>query len=55
MKKHIFVAFIFLSSFLNGQAQINLVGAGLNSITGSIDIVTIQNQKITETKKLVIH
>ncbi|MFZ4521071.1 MAG: T9SS type A sorting domain-containing protein [Bacteroidales bacterium] len=42
MKTYISVVCVFLCTVLTGQAQINLVGASLNTATGSIDIVKWQ-------------
>jgi hypothetical protein len=42
MRTHIIAVCIFLFSILSGQAQINLVGASLNTSAGSIDILKWQ-------------
>lgn len=42
MRTFIFAISIFLCNILSGQAQISLVGASVNSSTGSIDIVKWQ-------------
>ena len=42
MRPFILVIYIFLCTVLSGQAQISLVGASLNTSTGSIDIVKWQ-------------
>lgn len=42
MKNFILLCFSFILSVAGGQAQINLVGAGINNSTGNIDIIKWQ-------------